>query len=450
MLRAAPDADPLVRGSAADSARGRDRLHHRPRAAGRVPRRHRRVGQQRELGVFTRGLHGQSKTAASARDDDDGRDRRRERGGSYAPRRVTRLLGGHRAQRTVRPSRGGSHPRHALPRGHRDATPGPGATGKPIPAEAALQVPDDDPDVQLHEGPLLLLLLLLPSRAAATTTTTSTTAPSQSRQLALPAASGDVHATAEDSSNDSSSSSSSPLESHSTSGLRRRRNARASGDARSPGHALRDAVERVARELGVNVDRSTSGSSAASAAAWDDELEDGSPSPEALRARMSFLAETMTSVLREFDARLQRVAGAGAGGTRMLGDGGKWPASREDVDALPTRTVSVSETELCRGCADGHHDDDEQGPQCYICLGEYEAGETLRTLPCGHAFHAPCVDKWLLEQRRACPTCRATVPAVKKATPCVASSRPFVYRGGAAAGAAGSAAAGVRGGAVGG
>jgi len=42
-------ADPLVRGSAADSARGRDRLHHRPRAAGRVPRRHRRVGQQREL-----------------------------------------------------------------------------------------------------------------------------------------------------------------------------------------------------------------------------------------------------------------------------------------------------------------------------------------------------------------------------------------------------------------
>jgi hypothetical protein len=110
----------------------------------------------------------------------------------------------------------------------------------------------------------------------------------------------------------------------------------------------------------------------------------------------------------------------------MLGDGGKWPATREDVDALPTRTVSVSETELCRGCADGHHDDDEQGPQCYICLGEYEAGETLRTLPCGHAFHAPCVDKWLLEQRRACPTCRATVPAVKKATPCVAPSRPFV------------------------
>jgi hypothetical protein len=237
-----------------------------------------------------------------------------------------------------------------------------------------------------------------------------------------------VHATAEDSSNDSSSSSSSPLESHSTSGLRRRRNARASGDARSPGHALRDAVERVARELGVNVDQSTSGSSNASAAAWDDELEDGTPSPEALRARMSFLAETMTSVLREFDARLQRVAGAGAGGgTRMLGDGGKWPATREDVDALPTRTVSVSETELCRGCADGTGtDDDEQGPQCYICLGEYEAGETLRTLPCGHAFHAPCVDKWLLEQRRACPTCRATVPAVKKATPCVAPSRLFV------------------------
>ncbi|RLN29938.1 RING-H2 finger protein ATL74-like [Panicum miliaceum] len=57
---------------------------------------------------------------------------------------------------------------------------------------------------------------------------------------------------------------------------------------------------------------------------------------------------------------------------------------------------------------------------CAICLGEFADGEKVRVLPrCGHGFHVPCVDAWLLS-RGSCPTCRRPVmdgskPAASKA-----------------------------------
>ncbi|XP_006646449.1 RING-H2 finger protein ATL66 [Oryza brachyantha] len=45
--------------------------------------------------------------------------------------------------------------------------------------------------------------------------------------------------------------------------------------------------------------------------------------------------------------------------------------------------------------------------QCSICLGEFEEGEKVRSLPpCGHGFHPGCVDAWLLS-RPSCPLCRS-------------------------------------------
>ena len=49
-------------------------------------------------------------------------------------------------------------------------------------------------------------------------------------------------------------------------------------------------------------------------------------------------------------------------------------------------------------------------PQCYVCLEAFRGGEEIRELPCRHAFHRACVDKWLLRSSRKCPTCRAEVP----------------------------------------
>ena len=47
---------------------------------------------------------------------------------------------------------------------------------------------------------------------------------------------------------------------------------------------------------------------------------------------------------------------------------------------------------------------------CTMCLDPFAPGDQLRILPCGHAFHLACVDRWLIEeqvgQRRSCPVCK--------------------------------------------
>ncbi|XP_062196822.1 NEP1-interacting protein-like 1 [Phragmites australis] len=54
-------------------------------------------------------------------------------------------------------------------------------------------------------------------------------------------------------------------------------------------------------------------------------------------------------------------------------------------------------------------DDCGERTGCSVCLGDFEAGETARSLPeCGHTFHLPCIDAWLL-RHASCPLCRRTV-----------------------------------------
>lgn len=46
----------------------------------------------------------------------------------------------------------------------------------------------------------------------------------------------------------------------------------------------------------------------------------------------------------------------------------------------------------------GGNDDDEDSEMsltCAVCLGDYEAGELVRVLPCKHYFHRECIDTWV-------------------------------------------------------
>lgn len=50
--------------------------------------------------------------------------------------------------------------------------------------------------------------------------------------------------------------------------------------------------------------------------------------------------------------------------------------------------------------AEDSADDDES---CGICLDSYLVGHKVKYLPCGHRFHAECIDSWLKNQSINCP-----------------------------------------------
>mmetsp|Transcript_13955 Transcript_13955/g.30522 ORF Transcript_13955/g.30522 Transcript_13955/m.30522 type:complete len:360 (-) Transcript_13955:118-1197(-) len=75
----------------------------------------------------------------------------------------------------------------------------------------------------------------------------------------------------------------------------------------------------------------------------------------------------------------------------------QWNACGEKGDkkgeygAVPTKGLDHV------ACEDVEH-------QCSICLCEYEEDEKLVRLPCGHVFHADCIDSWTRNHTR-CPLC---------------------------------------------
>eukprot|EP00268_Persea_americana_P044855 TRINITY_DN45391_c0_g1_i1.p1 TRINITY_DN45391_c0_g1~~TRINITY_DN45391_c0_g1_i1.p1 ORF type:complete len:364 (+),score=68.75 TRINITY_DN45391_c0_g1_i1:337-1428(+) len=58
-----------------------------------------------------------------------------------------------------------------------------------------------------------------------------------------------------------------------------------------------------------------------------------------------------------------------------------------------------------------------EGTDCSVCLSEFQEDESLRLLPkCSHAFHLPCIDKWL-KSHSSCPLCRAGVVPITSLSP---------------------------------
>jgi len=51
------------------------------------------------------------------------------------------------------------------------------------------------------------------------------------------------------------------------------------------------------------------------------------------------------------------------------------------------------------------------GENCAVCLNDFFEGEWARRLPCLHHFHPPCIDRWLLQNKR-CPLCMHPIDKV--------------------------------------
>ncbi|CAD6223979.1 unnamed protein product [Miscanthus lutarioriparius] len=83
----------------------------------------------------------------------------------------------------------------------------------------------------------------------------------------------------------------------------------------------------------------------------------------------------------------------------IFGTGGTNGMARVAIDALPV----VRFTERSNVDASG------ELIACSVCLQEFEAGDSARSLPvCRHTFHLPCIDGWLL-RHASCPLCRRAV-----------------------------------------
>lgn len=80
------------------------------------------------------------------------------------------------------------------------------------------------------------------------------------------------------------------------------------------------------------------------------------------------------------------------------------------------------EDEAKEGCGEGEKTDKDEGAEvgngetmtsyteCAICLCDFEPGDEITSLPCGHCFHLnECVREWLSKHARTCPTCRADI-----------------------------------------
>ncbi|KAI9351490.1 hypothetical protein BDR26DRAFT_851154 [Obelidium mucronatum] len=50
--------------------------------------------------------------------------------------------------------------------------------------------------------------------------------------------------------------------------------------------------------------------------------------------------------------------------------------------------------------------EEERNDLCPICIEDYVRNDWIRVLPCGHDFHALCVDRWLTSIAGICPLCK--------------------------------------------
>ncbi|KAF0905815.1 hypothetical protein E2562_008865 [Oryza meyeriana var. granulata] len=72
----------------------------------------------------------------------------------------------------------------------------------------------------------------------------------------------------------------------------------------------------------------------------------------------------------------------------------------------------------------GAGEEEEERPECAICLAEFARGDEVRVLPpCGHGFHAACVDVWLVSSS-TCPSCRRSPLLVAPPSPAAATEPP--------------------------
>ena len=53
---------------------------------------------------------------------------------------------------------------------------------------------------------------------------------------------------------------------------------------------------------------------------------------------------------------------------------------------------------------------------CAICQTNFENGDRLVALVCGHVFHEECIEVWLKKSKQECPICKRAVSTMSAPT----------------------------------
>lgn len=67
----------------------------------------------------------------------------------------------------------------------------------------------------------------------------------------------------------------------------------------------------------------------------------------------------------------------------------------------------------------------KEDAHCAVCLGDYELGDRVKELPCGHLFHTQCIAQWL-DSSTLCPLCRENLASDGNAASAGAASAGIV------------------------
>ena len=119
---------------------------------------------------------------------------------------------------------------------------------------------------------------------------------------------------------------------------------------------------------------------------------------------------------RREQAHLAAMAAERPPETRLLSAEEVAAVAKTAVFSSQERVLSFLRGATCGGACAGEDGEDDKlvvdngtGDTCAVCIEDYESGDELRALDCGHAFHKDCIDPWLITKRACCPVCKHVI-----------------------------------------